>query len=75
MFKIGDKVVCINVSHNDVRGLINLKLHEIYTISDISFVDVTMYISLNDEEPGYFSTRFKLLSEVRKEKLNKLINV
>ena len=70
MFKIGDKVICIDSGINDVISAC-LKLNKIYTISKIPIYGNTC----NIEEKEYIrfsKDRFKSISQIRKEKIDKI---
>lgn len=75
MFKVGDKVVCIDISNlsNEFK---NININEIYTIEYIDELDYmdSNYLSLKNIYFKYLSHRFKLLLEVRKEKIKNIIN-
>ena len=70
--EIGDKIVCIDNSIKFNGTIINeLTIDKIYTCLrlDNSWVFIK---NDNGSEITYFKDRFKLLKEVRKEKLDKL---
>jgi hypothetical protein len=67
-FKAGDMVICVD------NSLIHLELNKLYIIS---YVENIYYLYLNINGTiigGYRESRFKLLSEVRKQKLKQLRN-
>jgi hypothetical protein len=66
-FKEGDIVICIN--DNDVNLLINKKYIIYYIKYNLLFFDMNGEIV-----GGYRTDKFKLFSEVRKEKLKMLRN-
>jgi hypothetical protein len=69
-FKVGDKVVCI-----DNNGKNNLILNKTYTIKRcVMFADTARISLVEFPISAFFTNRFKLLSEVRKEKLKQLRN-
>ena len=61
------KVVCINN-----YGCLNLTKDRIY---DVIIFNDSWYLIINDDGNGlwYFKEQFKLLSEIRNEKINKLL--
>jgi hypothetical protein len=63
------KIVCINN-----KGWSSLTLGKTYDVIGINMF--SEYIIINDisEEYSYIKERFKLLSEIRNEKINKLLN-
>jgi len=61
-----DYVVCI---HNDETDLI---LNKIYQIKDVRYDRIV--IELNGHEFGFYPYRFKLLDEIRRDKINKIKN-
>ena len=68
MFKIGDKIICIEDS--DVRFL---ELNNIYTILDIDIIYAVVYIkNENNFITDYNIERFISLKEYRKQKLQKI---
>jgi len=69
MFKVGDRVVCINdIPFNRMKPLLNIYKYKVYTVnsSDDDFTE------LFETHNFYNSNRFVLLSKIRKQKLNKL---
>ena len=79
MFKIGDKVVCINdkgVNKTDNPFSSNLKLEVIkndtYTIKSIYTTYDTCRVELYELMELYYADRFISLKEYRKQKLNRL---
>jgi len=71
MFKVGDKVVCIN----DGDLYKELKINKIYIIkridkSEVSFISDTFL--LENMSSSYYSYRFKLLFDFRKQKIKKI---
>jgi hypothetical protein len=73
MYKVGDKVVCIDNDGTD------LKLYRTYTVSivhDTVFATFTLnHYSLEEEgvhSLGYPHGRFVLLTELRKQKIEKI---
>ncbi len=68
MFKTGDKVVCINsVVYNDV----NLVLHNTYVICE-TFNFNGVNIIVDGRKIALSGDRFKLLSDFRKQKIEKI---
>lgn len=67
VYKIGDKVICIN-NTNQERSLI---IGKIYTIINICYNEI---IIDNDNYGGFYGYRFKSLQEMRKKKLNNILN-
>lgn len=73
MFKIGEKVVCINVGLLNEKSLVYLiKYGRIYTIASIDENNDVELLGL--ETIFYYSSRFISLSEFRRLKINKIIN-
>jgi len=79
MFKIGDKVVCINdkgVNKTDNPFSFNKKLEVIkynnYTIKSIDTTYYTCRVGLYELIEFYYADRFILLKDYRKQKLIKL---
>jgi len=71
MFKVGDKIQCINNKNlNHLNKLNQLKYFCVYTVTDSMIVG----IKINDLNCIYSETRFLLLSEQRRNKLNKINN-
>jgi len=68
MFKVGDKVVCIN---NDYFLQKDLILHKIYTVE--SFKERLGYLRVCEINMVLDIRRFVLLKEYRKQKLSKII--
>ena len=66
MFKIGDRVVCVNDNYYDDI----LKKDKIYIIDNLNS-DGSM-VSLYNLNDYFFARRFILLKEYRKEKLEKI---
>lgn len=75
-FRVGDKVVCINDSnHNDVSLGFLLEKNKVYIVKKV--VNNEVYNAIKVEELlgiNFNQDRFRLLSDVRKEKLNKIKN-
>lgn len=69
MFKVGDKVVCINVDETAYK--IPLILHDTYVIIEI-FSQYGVVIIVNNKRCAVSIGRFKLLSDFRKQKLKKI---
>ena len=74
-FRSGDRVICIDVDDDDT----NLEFHKIYTIKHgngdtdkhlRTFVD--KLVTIREINTVYKEDRFRLLSEVRKEIINKI---
>jgi len=64
MFKVGDKVICI-----DDDGALGIELNKIFTIT---YVNVnTEFIGVNDMKSIYHYLRFK--KDNRKEKLKRIL--
>jgi hypothetical protein len=72
MFKVGDKVVCINIySIDNITYKIPLILHNTYVISEI-FSQYGVVVIVNDRRCAVSIDRFKLLSDFRKQKIEKI---
>jgi len=69
MFKVGDKVVCINVDETAYK--IPLILHNTYVIKEI-FSQYGVVVIVNDRRCAVSIGRFKLLSDFRKQKIEKI---
>jgi len=69
MFKVGDRVVCINNTKIDYK--FNLYYNKIYIITSI---DDVVRIKIDNINYEYFNLRFISLKEYRKQKLNNLKN-
>ena len=65
MFEAGDFVVCID---NDGSHLILNKIYQIISIGENNLLNIMISGNLF----GLYSNRFKLLSDVRKEKIERL---
>ena len=64
MFKIGEKVVCVDSSGTD------LKLNKIYNIIRISVCENYKLVYLfEDQFHGYYDDRFVSIKRIRKNKL------
>ena len=75
MFRVGEKVVCVNNLFNNVT-INHLKLNNIYTISEITFSTGDQFlIDILENETGmcYNSNRFISLQAHRIIKLKELI--
>lgn len=86
MFKIGDNVVCIDISVRELDKnsttaqeidlfefvVDGLMLNKIYTVKNVLSVDGFCIGIMFNTDNIYIPSRFKLLTVVRKEKLNKL---
>jgi hypothetical protein len=77
--KAGDKVICINIQVIDDPikedlGEIELKLNEIYTVSDVGRDDGDGFdiIYLVEKNDWYFRFRFVTLKENRKLKIKNI---
>ena len=76
MFRVGDKVVCINnmdssVIVNKTYPMKDLCIGKIYTVSGV-VNDMMNFFIVDGESLSYFSYRFIHLKEYRKKKLNKI---
>ena len=64
MFKVGDKVVCVNN-----EGDVGLTMGKIYIITS---THETIVVNDLNEDVGYFEYRFISLQEYRKQKIEKI---
>lgn len=64
MFKIGEKVVCIDDSEGFASGLKTLTIHEIYTIKSIR--SCTGALTFKEIEAPYLSSGFYSANRFRK---------
>jgi len=71
-FKVGDKVVCINIENLEPK-FSTLEYHHIYTV-DFYDGKYTKYVYLHGLRGIYSQYRFILLSEFRREKIKSLYN-
>ena len=66
MFRIGDKVVCID---NKDESMLLINGH-IYTITSIlPFTDELIFLEIYNKNRGFFRKRFVSLKEYRKQKI------
>jgi len=73
MFKIGDKVVCVN-NNGIIYSLMEddrLVLYKVYTVSESGYP----FISFDEfEEDAFKWNKFISLSQFRKQKINKILD-
>jgi hypothetical protein len=71
MFKIGEKVVCINSIESTKP---NIKNGSTYTVKYYVYRKPSFFITINGEyrEEQFFASRFISIKEERRKKLNKL---
>ena len=70
MFRVGDKVVCIDdIPLNNIKPILNIHKNKIYTVNSSD----DYFTELFETHNFYSSKRFVLLSKIRKQKLNKLL--
>ena len=80
MFKIGDKVVCIDNNVENRLYKYKLCLYKVYDIEyiilpyDKKNIDNFYFIKIKNNPVKFRPFRFKLLTEVRKEKIKQLLN-
>lgn len=78
-FKIGDIIICVDNCSYSRSSSTDLTLNKVYTVINIEKGPVSRdnyYVTIIDDdnvECSYVDTRFKLLSEIREEKLNILL--
>jgi hypothetical protein len=73
MFKIGDKVICINDELKGYQGNFEIVKLKEYTIKKIVGEKTTECILFfNGVNNSYFSSRFLTIPEFRKMKINKI---
>jgi len=66
MFRVGDKVVCID---NKDESMLLINGH-IYTITSIlPFTDELIFLEIYNKNRGFFRKRFVSLKEYRKQKI------
>ena len=70
MFRVGDKVVCINNKDLDIN--VKLTPYKIYVIYDSAVASATIKDD-NGYDKDLFQSRFISLKEYRKQKINKII--
>jgi len=72
MFKVGDKVVCVDNYSKDYIYLHNyLKLYKIYTITYVG--ENSVFVNVNEQDCDHLRPdRFVLLTDYRKQKINKI---
>ena len=72
MFRIGDKVVCINIDDLIYSG-VKLTLYKIYNVVNTNETVNTVSIKDdNDNIKGLYQSRFISLKEYRKQKINEI---
>jgi len=76
MFKVGNRVICIN---NSKALNLGLKIGELYTIRECYINNNRDYVSVVDDKNlllrGIIPSRFESLKLRRKQKLNKLNSI
>ena len=73
-FRPGDKVVCIDASNlKNIKDKYKLTYGTIYNVAPSSSVfNINIFIKINNIDIIYYSSRFILLKDYRKQKLYKL---
>ena len=73
MFKPGDRVICIDINELGFDNGLLLELGKLYIVEVVYPPSLVNHkIKLNGIFFAYFSKRFILLKEYRKQKLNKI---
>lgn len=73
MFEKGDAIVCTDNNGVGISDI--LILHKKYIVDNVSiFADGTIMVVLHNVESIFMGDRFKKLSTIRKEKIDKLKN-
>jgi len=74
MFKVGDKIVCIDDSK--ICGVDNVKLTKlkVYDVLEPYEGDLVYIIEDSGEKYGFYSKRFILLAEFRDKRINEILN-
>ena len=72
-YKVLDKVLCVFVGIADARFITVGKTYNLKQIGDSYYFDGSYLVSTNNGDYHWFpSNNFKLISEIREEKLTKL---
>ena len=72
MFKVGDRVVCINDNFTGIVDNVKLLKYKTYIINDISKSKKWKLVGLNGSDSFYEISRFIKLNDYRKQKINKI---
>ena len=73
MFKVGDKIVCVDPAFSGTQKNNTLTNHKVYTVTrGPDYVNLIHIVNDNNSEDRYFSERFMLFTEYRKLKIKKI---
>lgn len=74
MFKIGEKIICVDSGSMSVEKKWNIKNGNIYTVKKYFRKNQSTFVTIDGElsEEEFFAWRFESIKEQRKLKLKKL---